>query len=80
MPLLIEANQRVGRAIEADLISEISSNHTKGLLAKYLKLLESNSFFSVNTQHWIEEHIPSFHQIETECREMVLGELLHDQN
>ena len=65
-------NKMIERHIEADIRTEIKTNHSKSMETEYVRLLDNYGFDSIATQEWLEQNIPSLRQIEIECREMVL--------
>ncbi len=73
--LVKQVNDRVAQIVEQDLKAEIQANHNHSDQEKYIRLLNQYGFGSTITQEWLRQHIPALHQIELECREMVLHDL-----
>ena len=65
-------NKMIARHIDADIRTEIKTNHSKSMETEYVRLLDNYGFDSIATQEWLEQNIPSLRQIEIECRETVL--------
>lgn len=75
-PFHKEVNEKVSKAVENELKTEIKTNHTRELYDEYVGMLESNGFSSAITQDWLKDNVPALHQIEIEWREIVLADIM----